>query len=268
MIPRVRCPKYFRIAEDFVYKIPDETGLDEAVLVEPLAVAVHAVKLVDVRPGETVVVMGSGTVGLLCAAVAKQFGAHRVILVDILEEKLKFASEYLGCETFQSSINAIAEENASMLLKNFNLEDGVDTSQGLVDSVIEASGAAASIEMSIYLLRPGGKYVQTGLGNPKVQFPIVLMSQKELMVRGCFRYGSGDFELAMALIGKGLVKVKPLISSVTPFEDATKAWDRTASGHGIKKPHQRRPGLSPQMLIRDRLFLHEHRVADSQCMRK
>jgi D-xylulose reductase len=227
--------KYYNVAEDFVYKIPDDMGLDEAVLVEPLAVAVHAVKLGDVRPGETVVIMGSGTIGLLCAAVARQFGAHRVIVVDILEKKLKFAAEFLACDTFLSATSMTAEENAAALLAAFDLaEDGADTFGGLVDTVIEASGAASSIETGIHILRPGGKYVQTGLGKPKMDFPIVAMSQKELHVRGCFRYGSGDYELAVSYLRKKLIDVKPLLSSVTKFEEATQAWDKTARGEGIK----------------------------------
>jgi D-xylulose reductase len=227
--------KYFRIAEDFVYKIPEWMGLDEAVLVEPLAVGAHAVKLGDVRPGETVVVLGSGTIGLMCAAVARQFGAHRIIVVDILEKKLEFAARYLNCETFRASTDSSAEENAEQLLKKFDLEEyGVDTFGGRVDTVIEASGATSSIETGIHILKPGGKYVQTGLGKPKIEFPIVAMGQKELMMRGCFRYGAGDYELAVSLLAKKLVDVKPLISSVTPFEKATEAWEKTGRGEGIK----------------------------------
>ncbi|KAF2623037.1 GroES-like protein [Macroventuria anomochaeta] len=227
--------KYFRIAEDFVYKVDDGISLEEAVLVEPLSVAVHAVKLADVRPGETVVVMGSGTIGLLVGAVARQFGAHRIILVDILEKKLDFARGYLGVETFCADMKSTPEDDAEKLLKKFGLEEfGIDTVGGKVDTVIEASGVASSINMGIHLLRPGGKYVQTGVGKAKIEFPIVALSNKELMFRGCFRYGAGDYELAVKLITKGLVEVKPLISSVTPFEDATKAWDKTSRGEGIK----------------------------------
>lgn len=227
--------KYFRIAEDFVYKIPEELSLQEAVLVEPVGVAVHAVKLADVRPGETVVVMGSGTIGLLVAAVARQFGAHRIVVVDILEKKLEFAKSYVGVEVFCADMKNTPEDDAERLLKEFDLEEsGIDTVGGKVDTVIEASGAASSINMGIHLLRPGGKYVQTGVGKAKIEFPIVAVSNKELMFRGCFRYGAGDYELAVKLITKGLVQVKPMISSVTPFEDATKAWDKTARGEGIK----------------------------------
>lgn len=227
--------KYFRVPEDFVYKLPEQIGLMEAVMVEPLSVGVHAVRLADVRPGETVVVCGSGTIGLMCAAVARQFGAHRVVVVDILEGKLEFARTWLGVETFCADVKNTPEEDAERLLREFGLEEsGIDTVGGKVDTVIEASGAASSINMGVHLLRPGGKYVQTGVGQAKIEFPIVAVSNKELMFRGCFRYGAGDYELAVKLIAKGLVQVKPLISSVTPFEDATKAWEKTASGEGIK----------------------------------
>lgn len=218
--------KYFKVAEDFVYKIPQTLSLEEAVLVEPTSVGVHAVKLGDVRPGETVVVMGSGTIGLLCAAVAKVYGAHRVILVDILDRKLEFAREFLHCGTFKPDTSASAEQNAAGLLKDLGLDE--------VDTVIEASGAASSTETGIYILRPGGKFVQTGMGRPKIEFPIGAMSEKELMVRGCFRYRSGDYELAVSLLSKGMIDVKPLMSSMTPFEDATAAWEKTAKGEGIK----------------------------------
>lgn len=218
--------KYYRIAEDFVYKVPDSLSLEETVLVEPTSVAVHAVKLGDVRPGETVVVLGSGTIGLLVAAVVKQFGAHRIVLVDILDRKLDFARSFLKCETFKPEASHTPEQNAASLLQTIKLDE--------VDTVIECSGAPSSIETGIHVLRGGGKYVQTGMGRPKMEFPMTVMSEKELLVRGCFRYSAGDYELAVSLISKGLVDVKPLISSTSKFEDATAAWEKTARGEGIK----------------------------------
>jgi D-xylulose reductase len=227
--------KYFRIAEDFVYRIPESMGLEEAVLVEPLSVAVHAAKLAGVEPGETVVVMGSGTIGLLCAAVARQFGAHRVVLVDILDSKLDFAKTFLDCETFKPSFEQTAKDNAARLLRELRLEEeGTGMFGGRVDTVIEASGAASSIETGIHVLRPGGKYVQAGVGQARIEFPIVALSMKEIVFRGCFRYGAGDYELAVELIRKRLVDVRPLISSMTRFENATEAWEKTARGEGIK----------------------------------
>ncbi|KAK7186318.1 hypothetical protein PSPO01_07707 [Paraphaeosphaeria sporulosa] len=218
--------KYYRIAEDFVYKVPESMSLEETVLVEPTSVAVHAVRLGDVRPGETVVVMGSGTIGLLVGNVARQFGAHRVVLVDVLPRKLEFAKGFLECETFLSDREHSAEQNAAALLEALGLEE--------IDTVIECSGVSVSIETGIYVLRGGGKYVQTGMGRPKMEFPMTVMSEKELVVRGCFRYNTGDYDLAVSMIAKGLINVKPMISSTSEFEDATGAWEKTARGEGIK----------------------------------
>ena len=179
--------------------------------------------------------MGSGTIGLLVAAVALQFGAHRVILVDVLEKKLEFARSWLGVETFLADPALSPEESAARLLTHFSLEEpGIDTTGGRVDTLIECSGASSSINTGIHLLRPGGKYVQTGVGKAKIEFPIVAVSNKELLFRGCFRYGAGDYELAVKLVGEGRVKVKALLSSVTRFEDATEAWEKTSRGEGIK----------------------------------
>lgn len=220
--------KYFRIPEDFCYKLGEGVGLDEAVLVEPLAVAVHANRLADVRSGQSVVVMGSGTIGLFCAAVAKAFGAARVVVVDILERKLEFARGFVdGVRTFVPNKEDGSETSATRLVEENELGDGGDV-------VLEATGAEPCIQMGVHLLKMGGTFVQAGLGKSLLQFPMVRMSEKELTMKGCFRYGAGDFELALQLIREGKVKVKSLISSEVPFEQATEAWERTSRGEGIK----------------------------------
>ncbi|KAL4871121.1 hypothetical protein BDV12DRAFT_38027 [Aspergillus spectabilis] len=219
--------KFFAAPEDFLYSIPDGMSLQEAVLVEPLAVAVHAIKLLDVRPGQAVMIIGSGTVGLLCGAVAKAFGAERVILADILAKKLEFAEKYLGYDTFLIQRDETPEESSDRLLNTLEIGDGVD-------AVVEASGAEQPVQIGIYALRRGGSYIQTGVGKPKTTVPILALSQKELLVRGCFRYGPGDYELALKLIAKGSINLTPLITSVTPYERAPEAWEKTGRGEGIK----------------------------------
>jgi D-xylulose reductase len=219
--------KFWAAPEDFVYKIPDHVSLQEAVVVEPMAVAVHATRLAKIKYGQSVVIIGSGTVGLLCGAVAKAFGAKRVILVDIMEEKLKFARTFVKCETFLTNIHTTGEENAAKILETFDIIGGVD-------AVIEASGAELSVQTGIYALKMGGSYVQTGIGKPKIEIPMLALSEKELRVRGCFRYGPGDYDIALDLLSREHVNPKALISSVTPFEDAISAWEKTGRGEGIK----------------------------------
>ncbi|KAL0258732.1 hypothetical protein SLS55_006235 [Diplodia seriata] len=229
--------KYFRIPEDFCYRLGDGVGLDEAVLVEPLAVAVHANRLADVKSGQLVVIMGSGTIGLFCAAVAHAFGAAKVVVVDVLERKLEFARGFVpGVQTFlpptaspkdDEDGDAVSEATAARMIREHGLGDGADV-------VLEATGAEPCVQTGVHVLRSGGTFIQTGLGKARLQFPMVRMSEKELTLRGCFRYGAGDFELALQLMREGKVRVKPLISSEVPFERATEAWERTGRGEGIK----------------------------------
>lgn len=222
--------KYFPIPEDFCYRLPEDIGLDEAVLVEPLAVAVHVARLADVKIGMNVVVFGAGTVGLLSAKVAIAMSAAKVVCVDVNSSRLEFASTYLraGSGIFLPSTSDSAEETARKILEEhgFPLEGA--------DVVLEATGAEPCIEAGIHVLHSGGTFVQAGLGKAKIQFPIVVLSEKELNMKGSFRYNAGDYDMAMHLLKSKKVSVKELITSVEPFGRATQAWERTKRGDGIK----------------------------------
>ena len=219
--------KWFKVAADFCYKLPDHVSLEEGVLAEPLAVAAHAVKMVGIRPGQSVVIFGSGTIGLVCGAVANYFGAKKVVAVDIADAKLKFAAEFNECTTFKPSMQKTPQENARAIVEENDLGLGAD-------AVIEASGAESSINTAVYVLRPGGQYIQTGIGKPIINFPILTMSEKELHIHGACRYGPDDYQVAMDVLEKGTVPVKRLISRIFDFEQATDAWEATKGGQGIK----------------------------------
>ena len=103
--------------------------------------------------------------GLLCAVVAKAYGAKKIVLVDILEKKLEFAKEYVkGCETYLSEKGKSAEENAQEIIDRFQLGAGADV-------VLEATGAEPCICAGIHVVKPGGRYVQGGLGPTGMQIP-------------------------------------------------------------------------------------------------
>lgn len=227
--------KYFKLPADFCYSIPDGTlPLDEAVLLEPLAVAVHSVRKVGVKPGDGVVVLGAGSMGLLCAAAARMWGAERIVSVDVNEEKLRFArrlfatstsasasasaspaqgfssrsnsSSEAGRDAAASCIHGIfvprhdisAEANVQDLLRAHasGAEDAATDVPGF-DVAIEATGAEPCIQMAIHVLWAVGSFIQTSKGTQNVNFPISAIAVKEIVVMGCFRYGPGDFQLAM-----------------------------------------------------------------------
>lgn len=214
-------------AEDFCYKLPDFLSLEEGVLVEPLAVAVHVCRLADIKLGQDVIIFGSGTIGLLCAAVSKALGAHKIIAVDVNASRLDFARKFAATGTFEPEKNDTAEDIARKIKATHVLEEGTDT-------VLEATGVEVCIVAGINVLKKGGTFIQAGLGKPEIQFPITTLSEKEITMKGCFRYSAGDYELAMHLLESKKVSVTALISSLVDFEHTTDAWEKTRKGEGIK----------------------------------
>ena len=164
--------------------------------------------------------------GLLCCAVANAFGASKVVAVDIQQARLDFAQQYGVTSTFTPS-KVPATENAERLRQENDLGAGADVA-------IDASGAGPSVHTGIHVLRNGGTYVQGGMGRSEIQFPIMAACSKELNIKGSFRYGSGDYKLAVGLVSSGKVDVKKLITGTVKFEQAEQAFTAVKAGKGIK----------------------------------
>lgn len=220
--------KYYPLPEDLCYKLPDHVTLEEGALIEPLSVAVHIVKQAGVKPGQNVVVFGAGPVGLLCAAVSKSFGAAKTVCVDIQEGRLDFAKSFIkGSTTFIPSSSASAAENAAKICDENAFSTGADIA-------IDASGAPPSVNTGIHVLRVGGTYVQAGMGRDEITFPIMAVCTREITVKGSFRYGSGDYKLAVELVADGKVEVGKLVSRKVGFGEAEEAFRDVKGGKGIK----------------------------------
>lgn len=220
--------RVYKAPEDFLYKLPDSVSLQEAVVAEPLSVAVHGVRLSGLQAGQSALILGSGTIGLLTAAMAKAYGAASVCITDISKGKLEFAKSFLpGCTPFLIDSAATSEVEYPRLMKAAEIEEGFDV-------VLECSGVESSANLGLYASIPGGVFVQIGMGKPKHLFPIAAMCEKETVLKTSFRYGAGDYDIALGMLGSGNVNVKSMISSVTPFERAPEAWEKTKRGEGIK----------------------------------
>lgn len=106
--------------------------------------------------------------------------------------------------------------------------------QLLTPRTFSASGAEPSIQAAINVTRRGGTYVQGGMGKADINFPIMELCTKEITAKGSFRYGSGDYSLAVELVRTGKVDVKKLITGEVQFEDAEQAFKSVKEGKGIK----------------------------------
>lgn len=209
--------RVLRAPEDFVFNVAESVSLQEAVLVEPLSMAIHAARLAQLAPGQDVLIQGSGTIGLLAAAVAKAFGAKCVVVFDINKVKLDLAKALVkGCVTFTPDVTSTPQEEAARLKKEMNLEDGVDV-------VLECTGIESFVRTGIFTSAAGGTFVQIELGKSDINLPILAMCGKETVIKSSWRHVPEDYEIALELLASGQVSIKPLINRIVPFRDAVGA---------------------------------------------
>lgn len=214
---------YYRIPAECCYRLPPHVSLRDGALVEPLSVAVHACRLAGDMQGKTVVVFGAGPVGLLCCSVASAFGALTVLAVDVVKSRLVSAKKYGATHTYEMGL----EKNAEKLLSAGGLDEGVDT-------VLDATGAEPCLNCGIDVLLPGGTYVQVGLGRPSVSYPVGQVCDKEATFKGSFRYGPGDYQLALDLLAARRVSLDEIVTHEYSFRKAQDAFENVASRAGIK----------------------------------
>ena len=190
----------------------------EGAMAEPLAVALHAVNRAGPLLGKSVIVTGCGPIGALAVIAARRAGAAHIVVTDVVSQPLRSAKKVGADET----INVAEQPEA---LAKFTAE------KGRFDVLIEASGNERALRAAFDTLRPRGIIVQVGLGG-EMTLPINTIVAKEFDWRGAFRFHE-EFAVAVELINKGLVDLKPLISATMPYRDAGRAFalaaDRTQS---------------------------------------
>ena len=198
------------IAEDYQCVPADGLSSEEAAMAEPLAVCLHAIKQAGNIFGQKILITGSGPIGTLCVAAARRAGAEEIIVTDISKNALRFAKS-VGADKV---INVLEEHDE---LKNY------ESNKGYFDIAIECSGSKQGISDSINCLKPKGTLIQLGLGGDAV-IPLVLVTTKELNLRGSFRFHS-EFELAVNMMKKKLINVNPLITHKVDFKSAKKGFE-------------------------------------------
>lgn len=192
--------------QKYTHKLPDKVSYAAGALCEPLAVCTHAVlELTLIFPGDTVVVMGPGTIGLLSLQLVKVSGACPIVIGASKDKPRLDLAKRLGAEY---TIN-IEEEKETLSRITKDLTEGCGA-----DVVIGCCGAPSSLRLGIDMLRKGGRYTQIGLFTQEVSFPVDKMSYHELTLQGSFGQKNSAWKKALTLLGKGLVDTLPLASSL------------------------------------------------------
>jgi len=203
--------------EAFTYKLPDNVSFAEGALVEPFAIGMQAASKAKIVPGDVAVVVGAGTIGIMVALAALAGGCARVIVTDLVQQKLDIVGRYPGVTTINGRTHKLAEEVAKL------------TDNWGADVVFEASGSPKAYDGIFTLVRPGGCLVLVGMPIDPVPFDVVAACVKEARIETIFRYANVHAR-AIELIASGKVDLKPLISSTFSFEQSIEAVERAASG--------------------------------------
>ena len=198
------------------YVLPAGISMAQASLLEPLCVAMHAVKQVDRIAGNSILITGGGPIGQLILRVVRAFGAHDVTVSDVNE----FARAFSLKSGADKVVNPL-EENAWKSYNGF-------------DVVFEASGVPSALANGIQVTRRGGSVVLVGTLTESFSIPGNLIMNKELKLYGSFRFAN-VFEDAMNMVAAGIINLDGIVTDTYSFDDIPQAMQRALDKNGVMK---------------------------------
>jgi len=211
--------EYMIIPEDNLHILPAGVNYREGALTEPLACCVRAcMEIGRLGAGERVLIVGPGTIGLLCTQLARLGGAHVTVLGRPEDKKRLQLAEELG---------------ADRILTTGDLAPTKDK-DGEFETLIECSGSAAGIQTGIKLLRKNSKVIQVGLSGKPIPLMLDDIALREITLLGTFAQTWSSWNLAIRLLARGELKLRPLISHVFSLSDYREAFAVFRSGSGTK----------------------------------
>jgi len=210
--------EYVALPEDFAYRLPDSVSTEAGATVEPLAVGVHAIGLVGLKPGETAVVLGAGPIGLVTVAAARACGATDIATVDLIPMRLDAARRMGASRT----VNA-REEDVSEALRDS------------ADVVLDCVAVPETFHQAFDIIKPGGRVAWVGMASDVAQVPFQKFQAKEALVTGVLRYAN-RFRTAVGLLAAGMVDTNPLITHRFRFPQVAEAMAFAARNrsHALK----------------------------------
>lgn len=185
--------EYAVVDDDFAYAIPDSMTDEQAALVEPVSVAVHAARRAGITRGSRVLITGAGPIGVVNAQVAKSFGAAEVVISDPIAHRRAFAREH-GADVALDPATANLDEYAEYF-----------------DVYIDASGNGRAVLSAFPTVIRGGTVVLVGMGADTLDVPIAMIQHREITLTGTFRYVN-TWPTAIQLVASGAVEVASLVT--------------------------------------------------------
>ena len=205
--------EYVAVPQHILYRLPSAVGFDQAAMVEPVAVAAHAVSLTPIAVGDTAVVVGAGMIGLCLVQVLRAAGCARVFAVDLEPEKRELALK-LGADVALDPRQVdVAREVARA------------TGGRGADAAFEAVGIPATVVAAIGVVRRGATVTLVGNLSPAVEIPLQAVVTRQLRLQGSCSI-AGEYPAALAMIERGTVDVGAMLSAAAPLSEGAAWFDR------------------------------------------
>ena len=200
-----------------VHRLPGTVSLDAAVLIEPASVVFRGLQRARPQPGETVGVVGVGTIGALSVVLARLFAPAAIVAYGIREAELELARRLGATETVDVS-GGVSAPHA-----------------GELDLVVETAGAVPALELAIRLAREGGRVVALGIAGADRELRIAAdtFALRDLALIGSVGYTTAEWSRVVELVGAGLVDLEPVIARRLPAERFEEAFRLMGEGDGV-----------------------------------
>lgn len=205
--------EYVAVPQHILYRLPEGLSFEQAALIEPFTIALHAVRRAAPQMNDTVVIIGCGMIGLALLQTMRLAGCGKVIVVDTAEDRLVQAKG-LGADV---AIDSSREEALPTILK---LTGNVGVAQAF-----EAVGVAPTVDLAVRAVRKGGTVTLVGNVSPKVELPLQLVVTRELTLHGSCA-SAGEYPACLDLMARGRLDPAPLLSAVAPLAEGASWFER------------------------------------------
>ncbi|MEM8668557.1 MAG: zinc-binding dehydrogenase [Planctomycetota bacterium] len=210
--------RFAKVPARCLHRVPSGLALEHAALTEPCCVAYNSVVgNTRIEPGDRVLVIGPGTIGILCAAVAKLCGGDVAVLgLESDSARFQVARQY-GCTTLTDATEWARER------------DGLGA-----EVIIDAAGVSTTLKLAIDLIRPAGWITKVGWGPKPLDFSIDPIVQKNVTLQGSFSHHWSIWERVLALLANGQLNVEPIIGGTWAISDWHEAFETMHQGRIVK----------------------------------
>ena len=205
--------EYVTVPVRILYRLPEMLSFDQAALVEPFAIALHAIRRAPPKLNDSVVVLGAGMIGLALVQGLRRSGCGQIIVVDMVDDRLNTAAKFGATAIVNSSKSNVLDEIGRL------------TAGAGADIAYEAVGVSATVEWALSCLRKGGSVTLVGNVAPKIEFPLQIAVTRELNVYGSCA-SRGEYSACLDMLAKGDLDPRPLLSATAPLAEGARWFDR------------------------------------------